>query len=124
MTAKGHFEIRHIDTVPIVDCGGEIDLTNAHEFEAILSQAAADDGGGVIVSLAQTTYLDSQGVRVLFAVGERLMTMRQRLVIAAPKGGTPRRILEITGIDAAFPLVDSVEDARAHGQWRLSSEDQ
>ncbi|MGQ0569343.1 MAG: STAS domain-containing protein [Armatimonadota bacterium] len=117
MTARGQFEIRHIDTVPVVDCVGEIDLTNAHEFEAILSRAAADDRGGVIVSFAQTTYLDSQGIRILFSVGERLMTMRQRLVIVAPTGGTPRRILEITGIDVASTLVDSVEDARALAQW-------
>ncbi len=113
MTARGQITMREVDGVPVVESAGEIDLTNAHEFEAVLNRAAKSDRGRVVVSLAQTTYLDSQGVRVLFAVGERLATMRQRLLIVAPTGGTPRRILEIAGADSAFPTFDSLETALA-----------
>jgi anti-anti-sigma factor len=111
MTARGQITVREVDGVPVVEGVGEIDLTNAHEFEAILNQAAKVDRGRVIISLSRVTYLDSQGIRVLFAVGERLSTMRQRLLIVAPTGGSPRRILEISGADSAFPIFDTVETA-------------
>lgn len=113
MTAKGQITVREVAGVPVVESIGEIDLTNAHELEAMLNQAAKADRGRVVVSLSQTTYLDSQGIRVLFAVGERLSTMRQRLLIVAPTGGSPRRILEISGADSAFPIFDGVESAVA-----------
>jgi len=111
MTARGQVTMREVGGVPVVEGAGEIDLTNAHEFEAVLNQAARADRGRVVVSLMKTTYLDSQGVRVLFTVGERLATMRQRLLIVAPTGGAPRRILEISGADSAFLIFDSVEAA-------------
>ena len=111
MTARGQITITEVNGFPVVEGNCEIDLTNVHEFEAILNQAAKSDRGRVVVSLVHTTYLDSQGVRVLFSVGERLTTMRQRLLIVAPTGGSPRRILEISGADSAFPIFDTVEMA-------------
>ena len=111
MTARGQITVSEVSGIPVVESNGEIDLTNAHEFEAMLNQAAKADRGRVVVSFARTTYLDSQGVRVLFSVGERLTTMRQRLLIVAPTGGSPRRILEISGADSAFSIFDTVEMA-------------
>ena len=113
MTARGQVTMREVDGVPVVEGAGEIDLTNAHEFEALLNQAARADRGRVVVSLVNTSYMDSQGVRVLFVVGERLATMRQRLLIVASTGSAPRRILEISGADSAFPIFDSLEAALA-----------
>lgn len=113
MTARGDCAVRTESGIPVVDCVGEIDLTNVHEMHAALTQAAATDAGAIVVVLAQTTYLDSQGVRILFEAADRLGTMRQRMVIVAPRGTTPRRILEIAGADAICPLFETVQAALA-----------
>jgi anti-anti-sigma factor len=113
MTSQGTFNERTDAAVPVVECVGEIDLTNIQSFHAALQRAAKRDLGAVIVSLTGTTYLDSQGVRVLFEAADRLALTRQRLLIVAPPGTTPRRILEIAGIDELQATYDSLESALA-----------
>ncbi len=51
MTARGTFTLKNVEGVPVVETGGEIDLTNVHEFEGVLNSAARADAGIVIVSL-------------------------------------------------------------------------
>jgi anti-anti-sigma factor len=114
VTTRGQVNVQYVDQVPVVDCAGEIDLTNVHELETALNQAARSDVGTVIVTLVNTTYLDSQGLRVIFSVGERLTTARQRLLLVASPGSTPRRILEVAGMERTYRVFATVEDALAH----------
>ena len=111
MTASGQFTVRQVDGRPVVDVAGEVDLTNVHQLEAALNDAARVDVGAVVVSLEGTTYIDSQGVRALFAAGERLETMRQRLLLVARSGSTPHRILQIAGTETVYPVFDSIDAA-------------
>jgi anti-anti-sigma factor len=111
MTARGQFTVRHVDGCPVVDVSGEVDLTNVRELEAALNEAAKADSGGVVVSLEGTTYIDSQGVRALYAAGERLAIMRQRLLLVVRSGSTSHRILQIAGAEALYSIFDSVDKA-------------
>jgi anti-anti-sigma factor len=105
--------VQHVQQIPVVDCAGEIDLTNAHELEAALNQAARADAGAVVVAFTKATYLDSQGIRVVFTVGERLKTARQQLLIVASPGTIPRRIIEVAGVESAYPVFATLADAIA-----------
>jgi len=113
LPAQGHFEIRQVDGMPVVEVTGELDLTNAREFEAALEQAAVADRQAVIVSMAGTSYFDSQALHVLLLFARRLALNRQRLLVVAPGGDSTHRIFEISGGTETFQIFDSMEKAVA-----------
>lgn len=111
MTAEGSFSLGFVDGIPVVEIVGEVDMTNSHDLERLLDQASRSGAAAVVVSLVRVTYLDSKGVRILLRSAERLGLIRQRLLVVAPDGSIPRRILEIAGGD--LPIFATVDDAVA-----------
>lgn len=115
MMASGNFELKFVKELPVVEVKGEVDLTNAPAFDAVLGRAAAANRGTVIVSLTQASYFDSKGIHILLRFAERLSTNRQRLLVVAPKGQSPQQILKIAGVDKTVRIFDSVDEAIASG---------
>lgn len=110
MTGAASFKLELVNGIPVVDVIGEVDMTNSHELEGLLDQASRSGPPKVIVVLTGATYLDSKGVRLLLRSAERLALIRQRLLVVAPGGSVPRRILDIAGADN-IPIFDSLGDA-------------
>src|SRR5947209_19101747 len=98
------------DNVIIVSISGEIDLSNAarigREFTDIPNSAL-----GLVVEIAGVDYLDSTAIALLYELHLRLERRGQRLVIVAPSGGTPRRILELAAFDKQATVIDDLEAA-------------
>jgi anti-anti-sigma factor len=113
MVGESAFPIVQRDNAAVIEVTGDLDITNAGQLEAALERALVTDPQQIVVSLARATYFNSIGVHSLLRLAERLKTTRRRLVIVAPAGTTSRRVLEIAGMAAAYPLFDSVEDAIA-----------
>lgn len=114
MKDLAQFVIQRVKGIPVVEVKGDLDLTNVGEFETTLEEAASPDGQTVVASLTHVSYFDSQGVRVLLRLAERLAANRQRFLLVAPRGGSPRRILEIAGVPRSIPTFESVEEALTH----------
>jgi anti-sigma B factor antagonist len=111
MSGIGRFEIRQPGTAAVIDVTGDLDISNAAQFEAALERALASNQQTIIVSLAQASYFDSIGIHSLLRFAERLQTTRRRLLMVAPRGSTPRRVLEIAGVATSHLLFESVDDA-------------
>ena len=116
MKDRTQFAIQQTHGMPLVEVSGEVDLTNVEQLEQKLEQAARADCGVVIVSLRDATYFDSSTIHVLLRFAERLSVNRQRLLLVAPAGGSPAKILSIAGISDALPMFESVEKATAAGR--------
>ena len=81
-----------VGTIPVAHLAGELDLGNAGAcFEAVKAQLA--DAGVAVVDLSAVTFIDSTCVRELF-----LLAQSGQVRLVAPVG-TPRRVLEISGVD-------------------------
>jgi len=80
---------------------GEIDEFNLAAVEAELVELGAEP---VVVDLSALAFIGSAGVRVLFALAERV----QRLVIVAPADAPFRRALEVAELDRVAELVETV----------------
>lgn len=113
MIDEGQFLIEQRDGVPLVEVHGDLDISNADRFESMLERAVAGAARGVIVSLARTTYFDSRGVHALLRFADRLAGNEARLLVVAPTGTSPRRILDIARVQQLVPMFESVEDAIA-----------
>ncbi|MEU4428487.1 STAS domain-containing protein [Actinoplanes sp. NPDC024001] len=78
------------DGAPVLTVAGEIDMSNAAEFAAALSDAVARAGdAAVVVDLTGVEYLDSAGLAALFAQADRLQVVTGPLL--AP-------LLEVSGL--------------------------
>ena len=71
---------RDADGIPVVTAVGEIDMSNADRFRDALGQAAAD-GGPLVVDLTGVEYLDSAGLRALFAFAPGLALIASPLLV-------------------------------------------
>jgi anti-anti-sigma factor len=87
-----------------VAIAGEIDLANAASVESAIFDAISNDDTEVVVDLTDVAYIDSSGVRILFALAARLRTLQVELAIAAPPASPARRIIELSGMGSLVAL--------------------
>jgi anti-anti-sigma factor len=85
------------ETVHIV-VSGEIDLGNAAALETELRAAVADQPRAVSVDLTDLTYLDSTGIRILFAIASLLKPLQVMMKLIVPLDSPIRRLIELSGL--------------------------
>jgi anti-anti-sigma factor len=83
---------------------GEIDLANAATVDDQIRAALTHQLSGVSVDLAGLTYLDSAGIRVLYALASRLQARRIVLELLVPLDAPTRRLIELSGFDSIAAL--------------------
>lgn len=85
----------------VVRVHGDLDLATAPAFTAQLQGRR----GPLVFDLRQTTFLDSSGLRALLTV-TRADGGSAAVICPA---GAPRRILQMSGVDALFALYEDLE---------------
>jgi anti-sigma B factor antagonist len=105
-------QTRHVGDVAVLEAAGEVDVFTAPELDSAIGAQLADGHAHLLVDLASVTFLDSTGLGVLVKglKGAREAGGSLRLVVTSQR---IRRIFDITGLDAAMPLFDTVDDALA-----------
>ena len=93
----------------VVDVAGEVDLVSAPALKAALLELLGRGVTGFVVNLAGVDHMDSTGLSVLVGIQRRLPERGWiRIVGACPR---VRRVFELTGLDRAFELYPTLEDA-------------
>lgn len=98
---------------PVLAISGDVDLSSADRIREAIVAAVPHDANGIVIDLTKTTYLDSTGVRLLFELAERMQGRRQRLVLVVSEAALVRRVVVLTKLDDAVPMVETIEDALA-----------
>ena len=92
---------------------GEIDLYTAprlhSELSAVIDSVAPE--ARVIVDMSGVEFCDSTGMNVLLSCLRRVRERGGELEIASPKPAV-RKILQVTGLDSVFTLVDDASRSR------------
>ncbi len=92
----------------IVSASGEVDLYTAPLLQAEL--AAVVSGGHpvrVVVDMSGVEFCDSTGMNVLLSAMKRATERGGALDLANPRPAV-RKILQVTGLDAVFTVVDDI----------------
>jgi anti-anti-sigma factor len=87
-----------------ITMSGEIDLDNATRVEAQVHDAISNDAKWVVLDVGDVAYIDSVGMRILFALASTLDTLSITLTIVAPPGTAARRVIELSGLDTIAAL--------------------
>jgi anti-sigma B factor antagonist len=90
-------------TVAIAHVLGEIDASNATWLGSRLRALLTNRSDGLAVDLSKTTYLDSAGIALFFALGDDLRRHQQQLQIVVPDRSPIARMIKLTGLDEAVP---------------------
>ncbi|HVM40847.1 MAG TPA: STAS domain-containing protein [Acidimicrobiia bacterium] len=88
----------------VVEVAGEIDMSNADDFERVLGEAIPSETGEAVIDLTRVSYIDSVGLRVLYSLAYRLRTAQIALVLRAPLGSAARRLMELSGLSPVVTL--------------------
>jgi anti-anti-sigma factor len=83
---------------------GEVDLSNAAAVQETLLRAISNEATTVSVDLGAVEYLDSAGLRLLYALAGRLDTLQIALELVVPLDSPARRVVELAGLAAVARL--------------------
>lgn len=111
MSTQAHLEIWNVGEVAAVRVEGELDFSNVADVGRRMRDAVLNEATGLVLDLSTVRYIDSAGVKMLFDLVTQLGACRQGIAIVLTDGSPVRRLLEITKIDLAVPVLVSVESA-------------
>jgi anti-anti-sigma factor len=101
---------RSLGDARVIEVTGDLDLSNASDFVAILFAAAARPGARVVIDLEQASFIDSTVLNALFSSAPKLRAGDGKLAIVCTADHL-YRVLEASGIDRLYPIVTSREAA-------------
>ncbi|HUG65068.1 MAG TPA: STAS domain-containing protein [Gaiellaceae bacterium] len=111
MSTSGDLDVRAETTpagVVVVHVSGDLDLATAPRLEEAF--AGRPQGSRVVIDLAECTFLDSSGVRVLASAAGAVAESGGRLDLVVTDPGLIR-VLAITSMDTLIDIHPSLEAA-------------
>lgn len=82
---------------------GAIDLANAAQIQAALTQAVANAAPGLVIDLSTASYFDSAGIRMLFNLASQLHDRGQSLHAVVPPDSRIDYLLAIVDMGSVVP---------------------
>lgn len=114
MSGLARIEVEEAPGLCLLRIKGEIDMSNAQELSAEIEAAVPNEASTLVVDLAQTTYLDSAGVKLLFLLADRYRARRRVLRLVVPLAAPIRPVLELTGLAQVVSLEDRLDTGRGY----------
>jgi anti-anti-sigma factor len=108
----GRVVIERHPGVDVIRLLGEHDMATARALRDALETAVAA-GGGVVVSVAETEFVDSAAINALFKTDRLLRERDRRLVLHMGTAPVVRRTLELMSVHDAIPSAGEIETALA-----------
>ncbi|MFD4740225.1 STAS domain-containing protein [Streptomyces virginiae] len=92
----------------VVQVGGEMDIDRAPMMYDALQAAITEPAGSdeIVVDLSDLSFCDSSGLNALIHARQTAAEHGRRIILRTPPPQL-RRLLEMTGADALFPITDS-----------------
>jgi anti-anti-sigma factor len=111
MSTLARLEDEWHDQVPVARVQGEVDASNVKEIGDRLRSLLSNRSMAMIVDLSATTYLDSAGINLLFALAEEMRSRQQRLALVVADTSPIARMITLTGLDRVMPVHPTLPDA-------------
>ena len=113
MSTLARLEDEWHDEIPVARVRGEVDASNVKEIGDWLRDLLSNRSVAMVVDLTQTTYLDSAGINLLFALGEEMRGRQQRLGLVVTDASPIWRMITLTGLSQSVPVSDTLAGALA-----------
>jgi anti-anti-sigma factor len=111
MSTLARLEDEWHDEIPVARVQGEVDASNVKEIGDRLRSLLSNRSMAMIVDLSATTYLDSAGINLLFALAEEMRSRQQRLALVVADPSPIARMVTLTGLDRTMAVHRTLPDA-------------
>ncbi|MFP4356268.1 MAG: STAS domain-containing protein [Phycisphaerae bacterium] len=96
----------------ILQCPEELEWSARVDLvEQITAQARPNEVRGIILDLAEVTYINSAGIGAIFSLRKFALDNEAVLVVARPRPAI-QRMLKTVNLPDLIPMVDSMAEAR------------
>ncbi len=102
------------DHTSVISIEGDLDLSTAPQLKWMLLDSLDAGHSQLVVDLSQVTFMDSTALGVLIGVNRNL-DVGARLAIVCARANL-LKIFELSGMDGAFAIFPTLQDALAHAQ--------
>jgi anti-sigma B factor antagonist len=96
------------DGLLLVFLSGEIDLSNSRQLHHEL-EVAVEGHARVVIDLTEITYLDSQGLRLIKQLSDKVDASGSELQLVAPPGTFARQVFEMARMSDYVQIRDRLE---------------
>jgi anti-sigma B factor antagonist len=103
----------------VISVEGELDLTTAPRLKWMLIDALEEGHSRLAVDLSLCTFMDSTALGVLVGVNRSPDLGAQLAIVCEP--GAVFRIFELSGMDGAFAIFPTLEEALTHARGNAAS---
>jgi anti-sigma B factor antagonist len=113
--AAAHFEIAREEPdehTCLISVQGDLDLSSAPQLKWMMLDALEEARNRLVLDLSLATFMDSTALGVLIGVN-RSLPAGSKLAIAGARHNV-LNIFELSGLDAAFAMFATLEEALAH----------
>jgi anti-sigma B factor antagonist len=110
MTTRLGVTVSREATHTVVTVAGELDVISAERLRATLGKLLDEGRDRLILDASELSFCDSMGLRLLLEVHDGAEQTGGFLRLAGVRG-VFRRILTVTGLNAAFTIYETVGDA-------------
>lgn len=101
---------REVDSIPIIDIIGEVDLYNTKELKDLIDQLIKEGKYQIIINLEKVPFMDSSGIGTLVTSMYRLKKYHGNLKILKVVGSVAK-VFKMTGMDAHLEIFENEEEA-------------
>ncbi len=101
---------REVDSIPIIDVIGEVDLYNTKELKDLIDQLIKEGKYQIIINLEKVPFMDSSGIGTLVTSMYKLKKYHGNLKILKIVGSVAK-VFKMTGMDAHLEIYENEEDA-------------
>ncbi|BDI31380.1 anti-sigma-B factor antagonist [Capsulimonas corticalis] len=102
--------LRFLQSVPVLDVVGEIDIYTTPQFKEAVNSAIEEGGPAIIINMANVSYMDSSGFGTLLSATKRLRPMNGALYLVACNEAITR-MLQITRLNTIFGVYETEDEA-------------
>ena len=101
----------YITRIVVVAPQERIDAMNAANLRKKLHDLLDEGANNLVVDLSAIPFMDSAGMAVLVSALKRARQLAGDVKLVWPQSVSARRILNLTRLDRAFTMADTVEEA-------------
>lgn len=101
---------REVDSIPIIDIIGEVDLYNTKELKDLIDDLIKEGKYQIIINLEKVPFMDSSGIGTLVTSMYKLKKYHGNLKVLKVVGSVAK-VFKMTGMDAHLEIFDNEEDA-------------
>jgi anti-sigma B factor antagonist len=102
----------------VISVEGDLDLSTAPRLKWMLVDALETGHRRLVIDLSRATFMDSTALGVLVAIWRKLES-GERLIVVCTRPDV-LKIFEYAGMDGAFAIFSTLDDALAHARERAA----